>query len=542
MAKSKYALKEVQTLSVTLTRADGPYLVVASTFEPQQLGAYTLTLTAPDDPAVRLEPVPTPGAPTPAPAPAPARAPAPAPAPAPAAVVAPVLAPAAPVVAPAAPLAPLSRAASAVNASPAKPTPAPAAKPLAPPAKLAAAGAAPSNEPVLSVEGQGLSERAQKEAAAAVSAALAACAGGKLYEDAEFPAAAASLGGGGWAHQGAVASWRRPSEVAGAGAVLLRDDLHGVRLGPINDRWLLGALNIIAGDPDVVRSAFVDDSHGANGFYVVRFYHDDPASDDDWQCVLVDDRLPCGADGAPAFAKCADPSVFWVAIVEKAAAKLFGSYEKLEAAPSAAATLQGLELVIGAKGKVVEVGKQGIDQAVWEGILEAQRTGHVVGARCDEGAPGAAAAQSLGIIPGRAYSVLTAGQMPCGMMVRMRGFAEDPEWSGKWSDGDGAWTNQLRQMLNYRDASDGTHWDAPRTHTAGGARPPPPPLHLPLLLPPQAPSGSALRTSAFTSPTSPSCAAPTTAGAAPSCARAGRTSRRAARRSTARGATTTSGC
>ena len=183
-----------------------------------------------------------------------------------------------------------------------------------------------------------------------------------------------------------------------------------------------------------MRSAFVDDSHGANGFYVVRFYHDDPASDDDWQCVLVDDRLPCGADGAPAFAKCADPSVFWVAIVEKAAAKLFGSYEKLEAAPSAAATLQGLELVIGAKGKVVEVGKQGIDQTVWEGILEAQRTGHVVGARCDEGAPGAAAAQSLGIIPGRAYSVLTAGQMPCGMMVRMRGFAEDPEWSGKWSD------------------------------------------------------------------------------------------------------------
>ena len=46
-------------------------------------------------------------------------------------------------------------------------------------------------------------------------------------------------------------------------------------------------------------------------------------------------------------------------------------------------TIRLLELVIGAKGKVVEVGKQAIDQAVWEGILEAQRTGHVVGARCD---------------------------------------------------------------------------------------------------------------------------------------------------------------
>ena len=44
----------------------------------------------------------------------------------------------------------------------------------------------------------------------------------------------------------------------------------------------------------------VDDSHGANGFYVVRFYHDDPASDDDWQCVLVDDRPSVAA--CPAFA------------------------------------------------------------------------------------------------------------------------------------------------------------------------------------------------------------------------------------------------
>jgi len=46
----------------------------------------------------------------------------------------------------------------------------------------------------------------------------------------------------------------------------------------------------------------------------------------------------------------------------------------------------------------------------------------------------------------------------CGKMMRMRGFAGDSEWSGKWSDKDSSWTSQLRNMLNYRDASDGTFW------------------------------------------------------------------------------------
>ena len=53
----------------------------------------------------------------------------------------------------------------------------------------------------------------------------------------------------------------------------------------------------------------------ANGFYVVRFYVDDPASDDDWRVILVDDRLPCGADGLPCFGKCPSPCVLCSFIV-----------------------------------------------------------------------------------------------------------------------------------------------------------------------------------------------------------------------------------
>jgi hypothetical protein len=50
---------------------------------------------------------------------------------------------------------------------------------------------------------------------------------------------------------------------------------------------------------------------------VVRFYVDDPSSDDDWQVVLVDDLLPCGADGLPCFARCPSPVVLWISLIEK---------------------------------------------------------------------------------------------------------------------------------------------------------------------------------------------------------------------------------
>ena len=43
--------------------------------------------------------------------------------------------------------------------------------------------------------------------------------------------------------------------------------------------------------------------------------------------MLVDDRLPCGADGKPCFGHCPTEGVLWAAIVEKALAKLLGSYE-----------------------------------------------------------------------------------------------------------------------------------------------------------------------------------------------------------------------
>ena len=73
---------------------------------------------------------------------------------------------------------------------------------------------------------------------------------------------------------------------------------------------------------------------------------DDPLSDDDWAVVLVDDRIPCDASGLAAFCRNRDPSVYWAMIVEKAYAKLSGSYEAMQGGT----VVQGLEDLTGGVG------------------------------------------------------------------------------------------------------------------------------------------------------------------------------------------------
>lgn len=47
-----------------------------------------------------------------------------------------------------------------------------------------------------------------------------------------------------------------------------------------------------------------------------------------WTEVTIDDRLPC-INSTLCFSRCPSPTAFWVALLEKAYAKLHGSYERL---------------------------------------------------------------------------------------------------------------------------------------------------------------------------------------------------------------------
>ena len=48
-----------------------------------------------------------------------------------------------------------------------------------------------------------------------------------------------------------------------------------------------------------------------------------------WETVIIDDRLPQKKNNY-VYARCSDPNEFWVALIEKAFAKLHGCYEAIE--------------------------------------------------------------------------------------------------------------------------------------------------------------------------------------------------------------------
>ena len=326
-------------------------------------------------------------------------------------------------------------------------------------------------------EGQGLSAKQKKEAAELIQKAVDA-AGSGLYTDPDFPASPSSVwingsGPGGALQQAGIGaefvqSWRRPSEIAagypddGPARLFYTDwGVQGVVASPLLNHWLLAACNIVGGDVEILERVFVDMEHADKGFYVVRFYIDDPNSDDDWKVILVDDYLPCGADGLPCFARCPAPTVFWVAILEKAFAKLKGCYE----ATGGGSVEDGLLYLTGGLSREVGIAPSNdphMLDALWAQMMEWWTTSHVIG--CEHRIDGEPSAelQATGLLPNTPYCVVTGGEPSgAGRMVRLRTFHGYSEWTGKWSDNDPNWTSRLRQSLAYsNNTDDGTFWMA----------------------------------------------------------------------------------
>ena len=97
--------------------------------------------------------------------------------------------------------------------------------------------------------------------------------------------------------------------------------------GSLGDCWFLGALSVLATRQELLEGVFFNgEKHKDVGIFTCRFFKDNT-----WVYVVVDDRIPCydNNEGTPVFARCRDNDELWVPLIEKAYAKLHGSYKAL---------------------------------------------------------------------------------------------------------------------------------------------------------------------------------------------------------------------
>eukprot|EP00752_Nemacystus_decipiens_P004064 g3721.t2 len=172
----------------------------------------------------------------------------------------------------------------------------------------------------------------------------------RLYEDGSFPAKRSSL----YRNSKSVpeydadvpeVKWLYPHEICQDPVYFSDEPGSGcINRGRLDDTWLLGALGVLVAHPGVlIENLFASepDDFVRYGVYTCRFY-----KNGEWQEVVTDTRIPCAnhsksnGDGVllgqkvpggptPMYGHGLNLNEQWVSMLEKAYAKLHGTYESL---------------------------------------------------------------------------------------------------------------------------------------------------------------------------------------------------------------------
>ncbi|OXB75282.1 UNVERIFIED_CONTAM: hypothetical protein H355_000834 [Colinus virginianus] len=291
--------------------------------------------------------------------------------------------------------------------------------------------------------------------------------GGRLFHDPSFPAGPAALGyrelgPGSYKTKGVV--WLRPTINATTVAVscLERDGVekycpNSVDPG-LGDCWLLAAIASLTLNEEILArvvprdQSFQDEYAGIFHFQFWQY--------GEWVDVVVDDRLPT-KNGELLFVHSAEGSEFWSALLEKAYAKLNGSYEAL----SGGTTTEGFEDFTGGIAEWYELQKA--PPNLFKIIQKALQKGSLLGCSIDiTSAAETEAVTSQKLVKGHAYSVTGAEEVnfrgSMQKLIRIRNPWGEVEWTGKWNDNCPNWSGvdpEVRERLTRRH-EDGEFWMA----------------------------------------------------------------------------------
>ena len=292
------------------------------------------------------------------------------------------------------------------------------------------------------------------------------------WTDESFPPTDASLYGNGSAADHPEWSnivWRRASDVYGNSnskpvKLIASDGLNpsDVHQGLLGDCYFLGSLACLADThPDKLRALLLTKEADGSGRYEVQFYKmGQPVT------LFVDDWVPCnGADGPPAFSS-SNSDELWVLILEKAWAKLHGSYHNIEAGVAGNA----LEDLTGLPHDDVHVDDRTNSKRTANEHREHVRTQIV--AADQRGFPLAASVPKLdqidagaqfGLIEEHVYTLLDVKVLDNGELTLLKfrnPWGSGQEWKGPWNDNDTVrWTPaRVAEVNPALSDSDGTFW------------------------------------------------------------------------------------
>ncbi|KAK6181228.1 hypothetical protein SNE40_009128 [Patella caerulea] len=282
---------------------------------------------------------------------------------------------------------------------------------------------------------------------------------GQLFEDDEFPAVDNNIY---FTQRTRRFEWKRPGEICddpqwiSAGA-----SRFDVRQGELGDCWLLAAVaSLTCSEALFAKVVPMDQDFTTDycGIFKFNFWHQG-----EWVEVVVDDRLPT-YNGQLVFMHSTEKNEFWSALLEKAYAKLNGSYESLKGG----STSEAMEDFTGGVTEMFDLQKAPAD--LQKIMLKAVDMHSLMGCSIDADPNQLEAELENGLIMGHAYSVTAVKLVNISTsrvsgeicMVRIRNpWGNEAEWKGAWSDQSDEWTlisDEEKQEIGLTFDDDGEFW------------------------------------------------------------------------------------
>jgi len=181
--------------------------------------------------------------------------------------------------------------------------------------------------------------------------------------------------------------------------------------------------------------------------------------------VIVDTRIPYNSQSkTPLYGHCGEQSEFWVPLMEKAYAKLHGTYEMLNGG-------QMTESLVDLTGGVSEKFHFRAPETVesieggqfWKDLKKWHQQGFLLGCANtvkDENGNLEEGMGNAGILFNHAYGIQQIREVDGLQLIRIRNPWGSGEWTGKFADEDDAWDDHkgLKEKLNYTFNSNDGNW------------------------------------------------------------------------------------
>jgi len=223
-----------------------------------------------------------------------------------------------------------------------------------------------------------------------------------------------------------------------------------VQQGRLGNCWFCCSLASMAEREELIARLFVTPSGGNEGIHVVRFWHNGIEEN-----VIMDDYFPCKPFSGPIYTKTGEDEL-WVALLEKAYAKIYGCYERLVSG----SPYHSLPDLTGNPAEIYELHDEEQLQGLWEKLVHWNSTeNNLMSVACDE----SSRKSHKSLMNDHSYTILDGKESKkLGVrLLQLRNPWGHGEWDGKWSDDDfNSWTATAKAEFGVEELNpdDGAFW------------------------------------------------------------------------------------